>query len=84
MAKVSEGGGGGGRDEQELKLKKWSCQGHFGNSVVLLKLVKLRRDVAEYTVIICRGPKKWEGCWFVSIFFHIIKMYLSPWCLNLC
>lgn len=48
MAKVSEGGGvGGGGDEQELKLKKWSCQGHFGNSVVLLKLVKLRRDVAE-------------------------------------
>ena len=48
MAKVSEGGGGGGGgDEQDLKLKKWSCQGHFGNSVVLLKLVKLRRDVAE-------------------------------------
>lgn len=48
MAKVSEGGGVGGRGvEQELKLKKWSCQGHFGNSVVLLKLVKLRRDVAE-------------------------------------
>lgn len=41
------GGVGGGGDEQELKLKKWSCQGHFGNSVVFLKLVKLRRDVAE-------------------------------------
>ena len=38
---------GGGGDEQELKLKIWSCQGHFGNSVVFLKLVKLRRDVAE-------------------------------------